>query len=407
MDFILGNGSEGWNGTLGEDVFPERDLYNFWAWSIVDGALMVLIVSGNTLTVLAVTTSRRLSSLVSNQFVLNLAISDLMVGLTLPYHLVFYLDDDFGKIKWSCLMRFILIILACLASIYNIIAIAVDRYIAIVHPLHYSRYMTKVITRLLMSTTWSVAVCISCIPLFWNDWHDGVSCEMNMVVPKTYTTSILAPMFSLIWMVMFVLYWRIWREATCHARRLRANTCCPSGANDWKSIQVVLLVLGSFSICWMPFVVVACAQTLPVVTLRSPVAYRLTSSLAMSNSGINPLIYAWKNAGFRAAFAKLLRCKRPDTSEYRGSPAPERKRGSVALREGSISRTTPTSLAGGRPARLLYVEREDSPRCRIIENAGYVESEQGECGGVGGGDANPSFAPDHPAPVHRPRADVV
>lgn len=60
------------------------------------------------------------------------------------------------------------------------------------------------------------------------------------MVPKSYTTSILAPMFSLIWMVMFILYWRIWREATCHARRMRANTCCPTGGNDWKSIQVNL-----------------------------------------------------------------------------------------------------------------------------------------------------------------------
>lgn len=128
MDFVLGNGSEeGWNATEERARAETADLYNFWAWSIIDGALMVLIVSGNTLTILAVTLSRRLSSLVSNQFVLNLAISDLMVGLTLPYHLVFYLDSSVGKIKWSCLMRFILIILACLASIYNIIAIAVDR----------------------------------------------------------------------------------------------------------------------------------------------------------------------------------------------------------------------------------------------------------------------------------------
>lgn len=126
MDLALDNGSQGsWNAT---EAGPSADLYNFWAWSIVDGALMLLIVSGNTLTILAVTLSRRLSSLVSNQFVLNLAVSDLMVGLTLPYHLVFYLDDDFGKVKWTCLMRFILIVLACLASIYNIIAIAVDRY---------------------------------------------------------------------------------------------------------------------------------------------------------------------------------------------------------------------------------------------------------------------------------------
>lgn len=125
MDVVFGNESEWANAT---EQGAAQDLYNYWPWSIVDGALMLLIVSGNTLTILAVTLSRRLSSLVSNQFVLNLAISDLMVGLTLPYHLVFYLDSDFGKIKWSCLMRFILIILACLASIYNIIAIAVDRY---------------------------------------------------------------------------------------------------------------------------------------------------------------------------------------------------------------------------------------------------------------------------------------
>lgn len=128
MDVAFENGSEGgWNATFATEEQQSADLYNYWAWSIIDGALMVLIVSGNTLTILAVTLSRRLSSLVSNQFVLNLAISDLMVGLTLPYHLVFYLDAEFGKIKWSCLMRFILIILACLASIYNIIAIAVDR----------------------------------------------------------------------------------------------------------------------------------------------------------------------------------------------------------------------------------------------------------------------------------------
>lgn len=126
MDLALGNDSEGgWNETEVEAEY--LDLYNYWAWSILDGTLMLLIISGNTLTILAVTLSRKLSTLVSNQFVLNLAISDLMVGMTLPYHMVFYLDEEFGKIKWSCLMRFILIVLACLASIYNIIAIAVDR----------------------------------------------------------------------------------------------------------------------------------------------------------------------------------------------------------------------------------------------------------------------------------------
>lgn len=32
----------------------------------------------------------------------------------------------------------------------------------------------------------------------------------------------------------------------------------------------------------------------------------------MANSGVNPLIYAWKNSAFRRAFGKLLRCQKPD-----------------------------------------------------------------------------------------------
>lgn len=99
-----------------------------WLWTIIDGLLMIFILWGNTLTILAVTLSRRLSNLISNKFVLNLAISDLSVGLTLPYHLAFYLNDDLGRVKITCVLRFILITLACCASIINLILIAVDRY---------------------------------------------------------------------------------------------------------------------------------------------------------------------------------------------------------------------------------------------------------------------------------------
>ena len=47
----------------------------------------------------------------------------------------------------------------------------------------------------------------------------------------------------------------------------------------------------------------------------SPIIYKAAFSLAMSNSAMNPLIYAWKNTGFRRAFSRLLKCKSPDTME--------------------------------------------------------------------------------------------
>lgn len=79
------------------------------------------------------------------------------------------------------MLLYLFVVNVVMGYCYGVTPCVVGRYIAIVHPLHYSRYMTKLVTRLLMSATWTVAVCISCIPIFWNDWHEGVACEMNLV----------------------------------------------------------------------------------------------------------------------------------------------------------------------------------------------------------------------------------
>lgn len=76
-----------------------------------------------------------------------------------------------------------------------------------------------------------------------------------------------------------------------------------------------MLVLGSFTICWIPYFIVAMVQMFEIVENRSPAVYKICFTLAMANSGINPLIYAWKNTAFRKAFGRLLRCKMPDTQE--------------------------------------------------------------------------------------------
>lgn len=112
---------------------------NVVIWAIVDLTLMLFIFCGNTLTILAISLSRRIRSTTSSLFVLSLAVSDILVGTTLPYHLAFYIGAGLGQSYTLCLMRFFLIIIACTVSIWNIIAIAIDRYVAIVYPLHYLR----------------------------------------------------------------------------------------------------------------------------------------------------------------------------------------------------------------------------------------------------------------------------
>lgn len=77
--------------------------------------------------------------------------------------------------------------------------------------------------------------------------------------------------------------------------------------------QVVILILGCFTVCWLPYFIVACSQIFKFNDNASPTMYKAAFSLAMANSGMNPIIYAWKNRNFRRAFSHLLRCKAPDS----------------------------------------------------------------------------------------------
>lgn len=103
-------------------------------------------------------------------------------------------------------------------------------------------------------------------------------------------------------------------------------------------MQLVLLILGSFSVCWLPYFIVACAQIFNYSQHGSPTVYKAAFTLAISNSGINPLIYAWKNTGLRTAFGRLLRFRHPDQPAAYKSSTNRRRRSSKAISESLAER---------------------------------------------------------------------
>lgn len=70
-----------------------------------------------------------------------------------------------------------------------------------------------------------------------------------------------------------------------------------------------MLVMGSFTISYMPFIILVILNSLFRYTSdTTSVVYKITNSLAMANSAVNPLIYAWKNQEFKKTFYKIIRC---------------------------------------------------------------------------------------------------
>lgn len=157
-------------------------------WRYTRIALMALLSIGITLLNLFVLTiivcSVKLRKSIPNRLIASLAISDLLIGaFVLPLAIV----DEFCLNKWPlsnawCQVRFCLSlyvaisktirqiwlatdVLLCTASIYNLLAISFDRFMAVSWPLHYKMITRHRLTLPLISLPWLVGLTTAAFPL--------------------------------------------------------------------------------------------------------------------------------------------------------------------------------------------------------------------------------------------------
>lgn len=129
--------------------------------------LVVVVVLGNALVIAAVLLRRRLRS-ATGLLILSLSLADLLVGtVILPFSIANEVLDQywiFGE-SW-CTIWLTMDIWMCTASIYNLVAISIDRYIAIIKPLNYPMLVTKFRARCTVAVVW-IGSFIICSPSFF------------------------------------------------------------------------------------------------------------------------------------------------------------------------------------------------------------------------------------------------
>ncbi|KAI1715077.1 7 transmembrane receptor (rhodopsin family) domain-containing protein [Ditylenchus destructor] len=128
--------------------------------------LVMLVVLGNALVIAAVILRRRLRS-ATGLLILSLAVADLMVGLVI---LPFSIANEVLNSYWIfgdawCTAWLTMDIWMCTASIYNLVAISIDRYIAIIKPLNYPMLITKFRARCIVAAVW-IGSFVICSPSF-------------------------------------------------------------------------------------------------------------------------------------------------------------------------------------------------------------------------------------------------
>ncbi|XP_019402854.1 PREDICTED: D(4) dopamine receptor [Crocodylus porosus] len=209
--------------------------------ALVLGILLILfIICGNLLVCLSVCMERALKT-TTNYFIVSLAVADLLLAiLVLPL----YVYSEFQGGVWSlstvlCDALMTMDVMLCTASIFNLCAISVDRFIAVSVPLNYNRRQIDLRQIILISTTWIFAFAVASPVIFGLNNvpnRDPTSCRLednNYIIYSSICSFFIpCPVMLVLYCAMFQGLKR-WEEA--RKAKLRSSMCagnrtlyCPS-----------------------------------------------------------------------------------------------------------------------------------------------------------------------------------
>ncbi|CRK98611.1 CLUMA_CG012025, isoform A [Clunio marinus] len=250
------------------------------------------------------------------------------------------------KNLYACLFTTSSLVVLCTISIFCLVAVSIDRYWAILHPLAYSRNVRTKTAIGIISLCWVFGSVIGFLPVF--GWHNGTEdeqCFFTEIMDYNYLvflyfTTIITP--SIILAVFYGLIYRVILKQvnkTSSSLRLsstgldsKVSTMKHSSSEthvlrllnsaaqkrEVKATQNLSIIVAFFMICWIPLYTINCINAFCQECVRNASITYFGIILSHLNSAINPLLYAYHLKDFRGALIRLFTCNNVDT-HYRPS----------------------------------------------------------------------------------------
>ncbi|KAI5770319.1 unnamed protein product [Gulo gulo] len=268
-------------------------------------ALGIVSLLENILVILAVVRNGNLHSPMYF-FLCSLAVADMLVSVSNALETVMiaivnsnYLTFEDRFIQHMDNIFDSLICISLVASICNLLAIAVDRYVTIFYALRYHSIMTVRKALAWIAAIW--ACCGVCGVVFI------VYSESKMVIVCLIT------MFFAMLLLMGTLYVHMFLFARLHAQRIAAlppaDGAAPQQHSCMKGAVTITILLGVFVFCWAPFflhlILIITCPTNPYCVCYAA-HFNTYLVLIMCNSIIDPLIYAFRSLELRNTFREIL-----------------------------------------------------------------------------------------------------
>ncbi|XP_066304208.1 neuropeptide FF receptor 2-like [Branchiostoma lanceolatum] len=283
--------------------------------------VFVMCVTGNVLVCAIIAKNRNLHT-VTNFFIFNLALADLLVALicmpvTLVYTIIY--NWPFGDV--ICKLSIFIQGVSVGASVFTLVAVATDRYFAVVR-VPKGKINGKQAT-IIISVIWILSVSVSVpqavvLHTEYNPELDIVSCTERWSEPTDrahYTLALFILMFVLPLLTIGYMYIRIatniWYRPATIAVSSRSNTEQADAKKIWV-IKMLVVVVILFVVCWLPLQIIALVtdfgqlqeDTLIVIYMK---VYPACHWLFYFNSAMNPVVYGYYNKNLRRICNEKLR----------------------------------------------------------------------------------------------------
>ncbi|XP_065819462.1 trace amine-associated receptor 1-like [Labrus bergylta] len=274
------------------------------------GSLSVVTICGNLLVVISIIYFKQLHS-PTNYLILSLSVADLLVGvLVFPFSMAFTVTSCWYYESLFCKIRGSFDVTLSTASILNLCCISIDRYYAVCQPLTYKSKVNNHVVGFMILVSWGVAGLIG-IGIIIAGFNQG-KCEESCLIDALISTT-LACIFSFYIpvIIMLCIYLKIFLVAQRQAKNIQNTICQNSKAGatvskmERKATKTLAIVMGVFLLCWTPYFL--CIIFQPVTYNVTPIVVIETLNwLTLSNSMLNPFIYALFYSWFRSAFKMII-----------------------------------------------------------------------------------------------------
>ncbi len=301
----------------------EKDIHNSkkdltatdWGFVGFDLFLAIGISLGNGLIIFTMARVRKLRT-ISNYLIMQLAISDFVLGLILVYHSAIFMDRSLVAGPELCALRYATISLPGAASLLGLLAISIDRYLAIMDPFRYQRIQTRRYFAAYAIGVWVPAVILGIIiPMSWHN-RCPIECDFVLLFTRSYLQYLFIPTFIVITLPLTVLCAHVLMKAKQQLRSIVDNDIVLPGKESPKYIKgqikifkAGLAVIATFYAGWLPFFLILSIQvysgSLHDTTLGMCRSFSMV--LIGMNSMTNPLIYGYRLPDLKAELRKLFK----------------------------------------------------------------------------------------------------